>query len=182
MPPATLQDLLDIEAIKQLKASYVRLMDERRWSAWRELFTPDATFDSPSSLGEPLRLDAFVERVRSNPIVRGSMHLACLPEIAITAPGRATGIWRMVSIHPPVDFADRWEQAIPAGIPYREEYVELFNARFSRTTVVYHGYGYYIDEYARDPAGAWRIASIKQAHLRRDAHPATVLRMVEEDG
>ena len=34
-------DLVEIEAIKQLKARYFRLLDTKRWDAWREVFTED---------------------------------------------------------------------------------------------------------------------------------------------
>jgi hypothetical protein len=34
--------LLDIEAIKQLKARYFGLMDQKLWSEWGEVFTADA--------------------------------------------------------------------------------------------------------------------------------------------
>jgi SnoaL-like domain len=180
MTPTTLQELLDAEAIKQLKARYVRLMDARRWTEWRTLFTEDARFDSPSSLGSTVDLDAFVDRVRNSSIVRGSMHLACLPEIDFTGPDSATGVWRMVSVHPPQDFSDRWRAAVPDDVPYVDEYLQLFEELFSRRRVVYHGYGYYVDQYRRVSDG-WRISSIQQAHMRRDAIPATVLRMVETD-
>ena len=35
--------LLDIEAIKQLKARYCRYLDAKDWNAWRELFDDDFT-------------------------------------------------------------------------------------------------------------------------------------------
>ena len=36
----------DLEAIKQLKARYFRLMDTKQWEAFRELFTDDAVMQS----------------------------------------------------------------------------------------------------------------------------------------
>lgn len=179
-PPRNLQELLDIEAIKQLKSRYVRLLDGRRWQDFQALFTDDATFVSPSSMGEAVDVTAFVERVRSNPIVRGSVHMACLPEITISGDDSATGVWRMLSVHPPEDFTARWGQLVPEGVPYEEEYLHLLGTMFSRQSIVFHGYGYYVDEY-RKVADEWKIASIRQAHVRRDAIPATVLRMLEAD-
>ena len=37
-----LQRLCDIEAIKQLKARYFRLMDQKRWDDWALVFAKDA--------------------------------------------------------------------------------------------------------------------------------------------
>ncbi|NOT53085.1 MAG: SnoaL-like domain-containing protein, partial [Deltaproteobacteria bacterium] len=33
----------EVEQIQQLKARYFRLMDQKRWDEWRELFTEDVT-------------------------------------------------------------------------------------------------------------------------------------------
>jgi hypothetical protein len=33
--------VLDKEAIRELKARYFRLMDTKDWSGWKALFTPD---------------------------------------------------------------------------------------------------------------------------------------------
>ena len=38
----TAEQLTDIEAIKQLKARYFRLMDTKRWEEWGDVFTKDA--------------------------------------------------------------------------------------------------------------------------------------------
>ena len=35
----TPEDLVEIEAIKQLKARYFRSMDEKRWDDWGQVFT-----------------------------------------------------------------------------------------------------------------------------------------------
>ena len=34
-------DLVEIEAIKQLKARYFRFLDTKQWDAWKEIFTED---------------------------------------------------------------------------------------------------------------------------------------------
>ena len=61
-----LQQLMDIEAIKQLKARYFRFMDEKRWDEWGQVFTHDATLDTTEdakdakvpSQGEGVRTEA----------------------------------------------------------------------------------------------------------------------------
>jgi hypothetical protein len=42
MTDGMVQELLDREAIKELKARYFRLVDEQDWDAYRQLFTDDA--------------------------------------------------------------------------------------------------------------------------------------------
>jgi len=37
--------LAEIEAIKQLKARYFRLLDTKQWDAWREVFSDDFSAD-----------------------------------------------------------------------------------------------------------------------------------------
>jgi hypothetical protein len=174
-----MQDLLDIEALKQLKARYVRLLDARDWPAWRALFTPDATFESPVTLGTPLTLDDFVERVRANPIVLGSMHQAYLPEIEI-AGDSARGLWAMSSIHPPEDFSAHWPEVFGGRGAHSDEYVALLERLFSRESFIFQSYGYYRDEYRRTDDG-WRISSLSQWHDRRDALPGFALRMRRAD-
>src|SRR3954463_5159783 len=166
MAPATMQDLLDIEEIKQLKARYVRLLDVRDWPAWRGVFTPDATFESPVTLGTRITLDEFVERVRGNPIVLGSMHQVYLPEIMVDGDS-ASGLWAMSSIHPSEDFSAQWPEVFAGRGAHSDEYVVLMKRVFSRESFVFHSYGYYRDEYRRTEAG-WRISSLSQWHDRRD--------------
>ncbi|WP_350223999.1 nuclear transport factor 2 family protein [Pseudarthrobacter sp. fls2-241-R2A-168] len=43
--PANLDDLLAVEAIKQLKGNYFRYLDTKHWEAWRQLFTDDLRTD-----------------------------------------------------------------------------------------------------------------------------------------
>ena len=44
------ETLLAIEAIKQLKARYFRLMDNKDWAGLRDVFCDDALFDARASL------------------------------------------------------------------------------------------------------------------------------------
>lgn len=178
-PPQTLQELLDIEAIKQLKARYVRLMDARDWDAWRALFTPDATFESPVTVGTRISLEDFVARVRANPIVLGSMHQAYLSEIEVEGDG-ARGLWAMSSIHPPEDFSAHWPDVFAGRGAHSDEYAALLSRLFSRESFIFQSYGYYRDEYRRTGDG-WRISALTQWHDRRDALPGFALRMRDDD-
>ena len=52
----------DVEAIKQLKARYCRLMDTKDWVAFRQLFTDDVEMDTTASGGTVVTgADAFLE-------------------------------------------------------------------------------------------------------------------------
>lgn len=82
----------DIEAIKQLKYRYVRLLDTKQWDDFARCFTPDATGDY-SGLTFASR-DALVDYMRTN-LVEGlyTMHHVHHPEIEIDGTDHATGRW-----------------------------------------------------------------------------------------
>src|SRR5438309_11567487 len=80
------QELIDLEEIKKLKARYFRLVDQQDWDGWRALFTDDLKFD----LGDGTWLeggDQFVAAVRS--MVDGpggrarSVHRGHMPKLVI---------------------------------------------------------------------------------------------------
>ena len=49
----TADDLVEIERIKQLKARYFLLMDQKRWDEWADVFCEDVTIDTREE-GTPL--------------------------------------------------------------------------------------------------------------------------------
>ena len=82
----------DIEAIKQVKARYGRAADTKDLELLRTTVTDDFDCDTGSSgRGATVGIDAFIERVRTNPVV--TIHHALQPEIELTSPTTATGIW-----------------------------------------------------------------------------------------
>jgi hypothetical protein len=93
---ARVQELQDRWEIAELKARYFRIVDEKDWDAWRELFTDDATFD----LGDGRLIegaDAFVDGVHGMldgaPGRAVSVHRGHLPELTIDGPTEAHGRW-----------------------------------------------------------------------------------------
>lgn len=95
---ADLLQLVEIEAIKQLKARYCRYLDTKRWDDWRALFTDDFVSDTASSGGKLITgADEFVSFVRgtlgkpSQPTV----HQVHAPEITLTSETTATGVWAL---------------------------------------------------------------------------------------
>jgi hypothetical protein len=82
----------DIEAITKVQAQYCRAADTRDWDLLRRTVTDDFACDTGSGgRGATTGLQAFIDRVGTNPAV--TVHHALLPEIEVTAPSTARGIW-----------------------------------------------------------------------------------------
>ncbi len=91
----------DIEAIEKVKAVYGRAADTRDWDLLRTTITDD--FSCDTGAGPTIGATAFMERVRSNPTEITTAHHAVMPEIELTSPSTATGIW---AVHMMARFAD----------------------------------------------------------------------------
>ena len=87
----SLQELSDIEAIKQLKARYCLLLDAQDWEAFAALFTPDAAFDIDGAKYASTR--AFVGDISVGLAGELHMHIAHMPIIEITGSDSARGLW-----------------------------------------------------------------------------------------
>jgi SnoaL-like domain len=121
-------DLREIEPIKKLKARYFRHMDQQRWDEWKKCFTEDVTavYDGPPRLNkrdDPAQV-ACEGRTRLVDAVSGlfveskSVHQGFMPEIELTSPTTATGIWAMFDyIRTPRGSFKGWGH-------YYEEYVK----------------------------------------------------------
>lgn len=113
----------DIEAIRQLKYSYFRLLDTKRFTELGELLTENATSAYQSgrlSHNSRAAIVAFLdESLGDRGIV--TMHTGHHPEIIVTSPTTAVGTWYLEDrvIVPAHDF--RLEGT---GI-YRDEYVKM---------------------------------------------------------
>jgi hypothetical protein len=136
----SLQRLLDIEEIKQLKARYFRLLDAKEWDAWRQLFTEDARFEVPMP-GDLSTRDSFVEVVKSNLADARTAHHGHMPEIEILNTTTARGTWALA------------------------DYVELAPVDNQRAGI--RGYGHYHERYRKDD-GRWRISELVLRYLRLD--------------
>lgn len=140
---AQVRRLSDIEAIKQLKARYFRLMDQKRWDEWAALFADDVRMVVPEGNVDEQGRSAVVRFVSTMLEGARTVHQGHMPEIEITGADAAHGTWAM------------------------SDFVEFeSDANGGRTGL--QGYGHYTEEYVRED-GEWRIASLHLSRLRIDA-------------
>jgi len=136
------QRLLDIEAIKQLKARYFRLLDTKQWDDWAMVFATDVVMEVPE-VGMVSNGRAEVVLSVSTALKRAqSAHHGHMPEIELTGPDTARGVWAMF------DYVE-W----PPGDDGRRRGLT--------------GYGHYFEDYVRED-GEWRIARLRLERLRVD--------------
>lgn len=131
MPPAaTLDDLLALHAITQLKHRYFRFLDQNRWDEMAGILHPDveASYGGGAYVFSG-RDDVigFLERSMGRDDFLSS-HRAHHPEIELLGPDRATGVWA-----------------------FDDEVI------IGQWGLIVRGAGFYDDEYQRDDDGEWRI-------------------------
>jgi len=95
----------ELEAIRQLKARYCRFLDAKDAKSWRNVFTADVvvTLDMAVSTrgADPMTappvegVNNFVPMVLGGLENAATMHHCHTPEITLTSPETATGIWAM---------------------------------------------------------------------------------------
>ncbi|MBL7488467.1 nuclear transport factor 2 family protein [Frankia sp. AgB1.9] len=136
--------IVDIEKIKQLKARYFRLMDCKQWDEWRDVFTEDVTVwvaDVPDVTFAGR--DKFVSTMSRQLDKCLSVHHGHMPEITVTGPDTATGVWAM------------------------EDSVQMFaDATRTELKATLQGYGHYHEKYLRCDDGQWRIQQVRLHRLR----------------
>lgn len=137
----TIEQMNDLEAIRQLKARYFRLMDTQQWDPWENCFATDvwASYEgvprANSKLPDVVTLKGRAELVKGvKSLLTGakSVHQGFMPELELTSATTARGIWAMF------------------------DYVML-------PTCDFKGWGHYHEEYVKDGTG-WKI---KRLHLTR---------------
>jgi len=86
----------DIKAIEQLKARYFRTMDTKDWAGMREVFADGVVMDTTASGGSVIvGADDFMAFLRETLAGVVTVHHGHMPEIELTSPTTATGIWAM---------------------------------------------------------------------------------------
>jgi hypothetical protein len=88
--------MAEVVEIEGLKARYCRSLDTKDWSSFRDLFTDDFVSDTTASGGPRIvGADAFVEFVSSTLATAVTVHQVQQPEIELTSPSTARGVWAM---------------------------------------------------------------------------------------
>jgi len=138
----TIEELVALQAIRDLKAKYFYYTDTQQWDALLALFLANAITDFREAV-QPHNPDLLLHDpasfVANNAFVLAgvtTMHLGFNPQIEFQGPDAATGIWAM----------EDWLW-IPAGTNV-----------LPHGTV--HGFGHYHDSYRRVD-GQWRIAATR---------------------
>jgi hypothetical protein len=143
--------LLDRAALQELKASYFRYLDTKKWEKWRALFTDDMVFYNDDT-NVPTTTEAmttsgddFVEMVSATLEHAVTVHQGHMPEIRFLDERNAEGIWAMFD----------WVDSSGSGGGSMQ------------------GFGHYYENYVRGDDGRWRIAVLRLTRIRMDATPAT---------
>jgi len=137
-----IQMLGEIEQIKQLKARYLRLVDEKKWDEWADVFTEDFhgwLGDVPDE--EFTCRDEFIAFIRRAIGSAVTIHHGHMPEIEVLGPDRARGIWAMY------------------------DYVKFVSPDGPGGDLELDGYGHYREEYLRCADGRWRISSLRLTRI-----------------
>lgn len=95
--PATLEDLLDIEAIKRVKYAYIRCVDTKDWEEMATLLTDDveAAYSSGKHTYHGKKdLLAFLDGSLGDRKMLSS-HRVQQPEITLHGDGTATAVWAL---------------------------------------------------------------------------------------
>ena len=136
-----MSDSDDIEAIKQLKARYFRMMDLKDWDGLAAVFTDDVEIDmTGEGAGITHSVAEYMPFLRDaiEPVL--TVHHGHMPEIELTSATTARGIWSMED--------KLWW---PEGSPIAH----------------LHGYGHYHETYEKTAAG-WRIKTMRLTRLHRE--------------
>jgi hypothetical protein len=141
-----IQRLLDIEAIKRLKARYCRYIDTKQWTKLSELFAADARFEGFLSAPQGADVSTFVKGVSERLQSCISIHHCHTPEIAFPQASVARGAWAMM------DYLEWPMGSMPFEIPGQRGFV---------------GFGHYEEEY-RKVDGRWVFSFVRLTRLRVD--------------
>ena len=85
----------NLEDIRRLKARYFRTMDQKDWDAWGQVFAAEAVMEVPEVDVVLTGRDAIVKFVSRALAAAQTVHHGHMPEIDVTGPDTATGIWAM---------------------------------------------------------------------------------------
>jgi hypothetical protein len=143
--------LADRAALQELKASYFRYLDTKRWASWRQIFTDDMVFYNDAAPvpteTQPTTTsgDDFVEMVSTILANAVTVHQGHMPELRFTDARNANGVWAMFD----------WVDSSGSGGGSMQ------------------GFGHYHEHYVKGDDGKWRIQELRLTRLRMDQTAAT---------
>jgi hypothetical protein len=119
----TPQDLVEIELIKRLKYKYLRCLDQKLWDELRTCLTADAVAEYSGGKYHHEGRDAIVDWIEGGMGSEGflSSHRCHHPEIDLTSPVTATGVWALNDIVIIEDF----DITIQGAAFYTDQYVKV---------------------------------------------------------
>jgi hypothetical protein len=117
----TPEDLVEIERIKRLKYRYLRCLDQKLWEELGSCFTADAIAEYSNGKYRHEGRDAIVEWISTAMASERMLtsHRCHHPEIDLTSPTTATGVWALEDtvVH------DEFGVTIRGAAWYVDEYV-----------------------------------------------------------
>lgn len=143
----TLEQLNDIEEIKILKHRYIRYGDIRDWEKWAELFVDDyvcvvegvprMSRDDPTTLTQR-GIKEIARHWETELAVIPAIHRVYMPEITLTGPTTATGIWGLNDVvYMPTNRFEGWghyhEQYVKVDGVWRYQHVKITRLRVEET-------------------------------------------------
>jgi len=151
-------DLQEIEAIKRLKYTYCRCLDEKRWDEMAACLTEDATAaysDGTYSFGNREQIMQFLrDALGAHSMV--TSHRVHQPEIDLTSPTTATGIWGLDD----VVIETHTNTIIRGAAFYRDAYVKIGGHWKIKST----GYQRLYEEmFQRSDTPSWRLTANRWA-------------------
>jgi hypothetical protein len=142
---ADIQELRDIDAIKQVKAKYVRCADTQDWEGFTSILTDDYLFDSEGGVVQGR--ENVIAMVSKSLEGASTVHHVFNPEISFSDADTAEAIWPM------------------------EDYVRL---SVKGQPYAFHGCGHYTETYVRTADG-WKVKTCRLTRLRVDPIDGTTL-------
>lgn len=142
--PVTPADLVEIEAIKRVKYAYARCLDTKQWDDLAELVTDDVEASYSAGAYAFNGRDALLEFLRSSmgSETFHSSHHMHHPEIDLTGPDTATGIWALEDV--------------------------VIDTTWNITV---RGASFYTDTYRKGTDGRWRIATTAYKRTYEELQP-----------
>lgn len=147
MPARSLDDLLAIHEIQQLKHRYLRCLDQKDWADLSTCFTEDATARYGGGAIELEGREAIVHflttALGSTSVL--SSHRGGQPEIELDGPDSATGAWALedvvihqehgITVHGAAFYDDRYVKRDDGWLIHYTSYRRTYEEMWPRTSI-----------------------------------------------